>query len=70
MDELSSIKHVKRDTKVCLVITDYQIEAVRQNKIDVNGRFSDGVFIVTIESDDKDTWVVYYRNEPEKYKEI
>ncbi|MDB5177859.1 MAG: hypothetical protein JWO61_242 [Candidatus Saccharibacteria bacterium] len=70
IDELSDIEQVMDDIKAHLNISDEEIKAAKQKKLTKKGGFSDGIFVETIELNDDDEWVEYYRKEPEKYKEI
>lgn len=68
--ELSDVEQVKKDLMSVLGITDEEIEIARQQKYKEKGGFTDGIFVETISLADNDEWVDYYRNEPEKYKEL
>lgn len=69
VDELGDAKQAYEDIKTSLGITEEEIETARLEKLEKKGGFSEGIFVETIELDEGDEWVGYYRTEPEKYKE-
>jgi len=70
ISELSDVQQVVDDMKSELAITDNEIDEAKKQKLAKKGGFSDGIFVESIELDDNDEWVEYYRKEPLKYPEI
>lgn len=68
--ELADVEQLMDDMKNEMAITDAEVSAAKVRKLDKKGGFSEGIFVETIELDDDDEWVEYYRNEPLKYPEI
>lgn len=70
IDELADKRQIQLDFATIAGVTEEEIEARRQTKFQKKGGFADGVFVETIELEDGDEWIEYYRKEPEKYKEL
>lgn len=70
LGELADIQQALKDLSELFGITSEQIEDIRRSKFDKKGGFLDGVFVETIELSDQDEWVKYYRQNPERFKEI
>ena len=47
-----------------------EIQAIKLSKLEKKGGFTGGHFVETLELSDADEWVAYYRQEPERHKEI
>jgi predicted house-cleaning noncanonical NTP pyrophosphatase (MazG superfamily) len=70
IDELGDVEQVIDDIKTKLGISVEEIRGAKQRKFAKKGGFSNGIFVESIELKDGDKWVDYYRQEPEKYKEV
>lgn len=70
VEELADIEQVLDDIKVAYKIDNNEIKAAKQAKLTHKGGFSEGVFIETIQLQDDDKWVAYYRASPELFEEI
>jgi len=70
INELSDVEQVMSDIKAHLDISSDEVETARQKKFAKKGGFSNGIFVESIELQDDDEWVDYYRKEPSKYPEI
>lgn len=70
IDELGDVEQVMDDIKAQLNISDEEVRAAKQKKCVKKGGFSEGIFVESIELNDGDEWVDYYRREPKKYKEL
>lgn len=70
IDEIGDAEQGLEDMKTLLKISDDEVEAARLEKLERKGGFTDGIFVETIELEDDDTWVDYYRKEPNKYPEV
>lgn len=70
IEEIADVQQILDDLKALYGISDEQAQNVQQAKYDKKGGFQRGVYIDTVEVDEDDEWVLYYRNNPEKYPEI
>jgi predicted house-cleaning noncanonical NTP pyrophosphatase (MazG superfamily) len=68
--ELADIQQVIDVIAQCTHITSDEISEAKQRKFAKKGGFSAGLYVEKLELTDDDVWVEYYRNSPEKYKEI
>ena len=68
--ELADIMQVIDDIAVKNGITQQEIIDAKIKKFAKKGGFSKGLFVEKVTLHDEDEWVAYYRQEPEKYKEI
>lgn len=68
--EIADVKQGLIDLQAQLAISDDEIEQVRVAKLAEKGGFMQGIFVETLTLRDDDSWVAYYRAEPEKYPEI
>ena len=68
--ELADASQLLGELKREYNVTDGEVDAMRSRKFSKKGGFSEGIFVETIELNDEDEWVAYYRKEPLKYPEI
>ena len=68
--ELADIQQVIDDIALKSGITKQEIASVKQKKFEKKGGFKEGLFVEKIILSDDDEWNEYYRQDPEKYKEI
>lgn len=68
--ELSHVQQALADLALLCDISPEQIEAVQVEEFEDKGGFTEGVFIYTIELNDHDSWVNYYRRFPTIFSEV
>lgn len=78
-DQLSKKKLVEEIADIAQAIDDLlalhgiekkEITKVRKEKKEYKGGFSRGTYIETLELKENDTWIDYYRAEPDRFPEI
>ncbi len=69
IDEVADIRQVLDDIVAIYDITEEQVKLAQQKKYDKKGGFANGVFVETLELDDSDPWVGYYRKNPDIFPE-
>ena len=70
IDEIADIQQALDDLKSLHSISDDQVAKAQTIKKDKKGGFAKGFFVETLELEDGDEWVSYYRREPKKYPEL
>lgn len=70
IEEIADVQQIIDDLKAQYGIEDAQLDAVQKAKYDKKGGFQRGVYVDTVEADETDEWVSYYREHPLKYHEI
>lgn len=68
--EIADVKQGLIDLQAYYDISDEEVDQARLKKLAAKGGFACGVFVETLTLKDDDTWVAYYRAEPDKYPEI
>ncbi len=68
--EIADVQQALDDLKALEGITDKEVKHKQAEKSAKSGGFADGVFIETLALPHDDTWVKYYRQNPERYEEI
>lgn len=69
VNEISDVQQVLDDMKSACGLSDEEVARAQEKKLMKKGGFAEGVFVETIELNDDDEWVDYYRKDPEKYPE-
>jgi len=69
-DEIADIKQALDDFQNLCGITEEQVSIIKQKKYVKKGGFTSGNFVETLELDDDDKWVDYYRQSPDIFPEI
>lgn len=69
IDEVADIRQILDDIMAIYDITEEQVKSAQQKKYDKKGGFANGVFVETLELDDNDPWVEYYRKNPDIFPE-
>lgn len=69
IDEAADIRQILDDIMAIYDITEEQVKLAQQKKYDKKGGFANGVFVETLELDDNDPWVGYYRRNPDIFPE-
>jgi predicted house-cleaning noncanonical NTP pyrophosphatase (MazG superfamily) len=67
--ELADLQQVLDDLKVLMNVTDEQVDDVQWHKYDKKGGFLAGRYVTSIELQDDDPWLAYYRDHPELFPE-
>jgi predicted house-cleaning noncanonical NTP pyrophosphatase (MazG superfamily) len=70
ISELSDVEQVMDDIKRELAISDEEVAAAKEKKFAKKGGFENGIFVESIELNEGDDWIEYYRKEPAKYPEL
>ena len=68
-NEISDIQQVLDDMKAACGLSDEEVARAQETKFKKKGGFAEGIFVETIELNDGDEWVGYYRKDPKKYPE-
>lgn len=68
--EIGDIQQAIDDLREVYDISAERVADAQAKKFVKKGGFTTGLYIETIELQDNDPWVEYYRNEPDKYPEI
>lgn len=70
IEEIGDIKQSILDlTEVC-AIDENRVEKARLEKFERKGGFTGCTFVSTLELDEGDEWINYYRSRPDVYREI
>lgn len=70
LKEIADVMQALIDLQAQYGISDEEIERVRLSKLAEKGGFARGVFVETLTLRDDDSWVSYYRDEPDKFPEL
>lgn len=70
ISELGDIQQAVDDLREIYGVSAEQVADAQAKKLAEKGGFTAGLYIETIELQDGDPWVEYYRTEPDKYPEI
>lgn len=70
IDEIVDVRQGLDDLMALYDITEEQIKVVQKDKYTQKGGFAAGTFVETIELDEGDDWVDYYRQRPDKFPEV
>jgi len=70
IDEVADLRQILDDLTILCGITEDQVKLAQKAKFDKKGGFTDGVFVETIELNDGDEWVGYYRKDPDVFPEV
>jgi predicted house-cleaning noncanonical NTP pyrophosphatase (MazG superfamily) len=68
--EIADVQQVLDDLKVLLGISDEEVAKAQEAKNKKNGSFKEGIYIESVEVNENDQWVAYYRKNSERYPEI
>jgi predicted house-cleaning noncanonical NTP pyrophosphatase (MazG superfamily) len=68
-DEIADLRQVLGDMRLLYGITEEQIKVTQKLSFDKKGGFIGGTFVETLELDDNDDWVEYYRKRPDIFPE-
>jgi predicted house-cleaning noncanonical NTP pyrophosphatase (MazG superfamily) len=68
--EIADVRQAIDDLTEAYSLSDATIRAIQQAKRDKNGPFKKGIFIESVDVDEHDEWVSYYRKHPDRYPEI
>lgn len=69
-DELADVQQALDDLRVLLAIDETEVAAAQSAKAMKFGTFAGGQFVSTIELEERDEWVAYYRAHKDQYPEI
>jgi predicted house-cleaning noncanonical NTP pyrophosphatase (MazG superfamily) len=69
-EEIADIEQVLDDLKTVLNIQKSDILSIKQTKKKDKGGFRKGLYIETLQLNDEDPWVQYYRKEPKRFPEL
>lgn len=67
--ELADLKQLYIDCAAALGMTDAEIEEARAARYAKVGGFAKGLFVEALDLPEGDTWIEYYRKEPERFVE-
>jgi predicted house-cleaning noncanonical NTP pyrophosphatase (MazG superfamily) len=70
VSELADLQQAFDDLKLISGITDVQIAISQTAKFDKKGGFLSGSYVETIELQDDDPWLPYYRDNPDLFPEV
>lgn len=70
VEEVADIQQAIDDLCKLHNIDKSEIKTVQKAKDEYKGGFSKGIFIETLELQANDTWIDYYRADPEKFPEV
>ena len=70
ISEIADVQQAIDDLKGLYNINSEQIDSVKKSKLDKKGGFAGGVFVETLELNDDDEWIDYYRKQPDIFPEI
>lgn len=70
VSEVADVQQALDDYKSLNNINDDEVAKAQQAKNDEKGGFSQGAYIETLELNQGDTWIDYYRESPETYPEL
>lgn len=70
IEEVADVQQVVDDLKATYGLTNGEVEKAQKSKYAKKGGFQRGVYIDTVNADESDEWVSYYRNHPLKYHEV
>lgn len=70
IEELADVQQVVDDLKNAYGLLNGEVEKAQKSKRDKKGGFQKGVYIDTVEADESDEWVKYYRKHFHKYHEF
>ncbi len=70
IDEIGDVQQVLDDLRTVYGVSSEQMKKAMAKKFAKKGGFTGGLYVKTITLKDGDSWVQYYRNEPEKYPEL
>jgi len=68
--EIADVQQALDDLTEKLGLTREDIAAAQQRKNDKAGPFKKGLYIDTVEMDESDKWVAYFRENAERYPEV
>ena len=68
--EIADVQQALDDLKKKLNVSDKQVRAAQTAKNDKNGSFDQGIYIESVDVNEDDPWVGYYRQNPARYPEI
>ncbi|MDO8335434.1 MAG: nucleoside triphosphate pyrophosphohydrolase [Candidatus Saccharibacteria bacterium] len=69
-EEIADIQQAIDDLKNLHTISAADIEKEQKSKDEYKGGFAKGIFIETLELQENDTWIDYYRAEPDRFPEV
>lgn len=70
IEEIADLQQVIDDMKKLIGISDEQVDVAKKQKFDKKGGFIEGTFVETLELEENDEWVEYYRRKPDVHKEV
>lgn len=70
IEEIADIQQAIDDLEKLHGISAADIAKVQKAKNEYKGGFSKGIFIETLELQENDTWIDYYRAEPDRFPEV
>lgn len=70
IDEIADVQQVLDDLKSIYGISSEEVSISMEKKYEKKGGFQEGLYVETIELNDEDKWVEYYRKDPYKYPEV
>ena len=70
ISELADVRQAMDDLMDLHSVTESEIKKVQKQKFDKKGGFANAVFVESLELQDDDEWVAYYRAKPEVFLEL
>ena len=68
--EIADVQQVLDDLKDLLKVKNETVSEAQARKNQKNGAFKEGIYIESVEVDEHDQWVAYYRKNADRYPEI
>ena len=70
LSEIADVEQALADLKLVCGIDQSQLDKIVHAKLGKRGGFENATYIETLELEDNDPWVKYYRKNPERFPEI
>jgi len=70
IEEIADVQQIIDDLKTVYGIANDQVTTAQKKKFAKKGGFQRGVYVESVEVDESDEWIAYYRAAPHKYPEI
>ncbi len=70
IEEVADIQQAIDDLMKLHGVTAEEVAKTQKSKDEYKGGFSKGIFIETLDLQENDTWIDYYRAEPDRFPEV
>lgn len=70
IEEIADIQQAIDDLKKLHGVSPQEVTKVQKAKDEYKGGFGKGIYIETLELKENDTWIDYYRAEPDRFPEV